>query len=107
MSPPRLFSGTVQAVWGICKGRHWDWAYKWQCDIDRKAKAYVSKTLTNRQIGKAPTSPLGGAFVATRGRLSFINKSMKATSNSINCAPPSQAERSEVIKRLRQRRRDP
>ena len=54
---PRLFSRTVQAVWGICKGRHWDWACKWQCDIDRKAKACNSKTLANRQIGKAPTSP--------------------------------------------------
>ena len=54
---PLLFSGTVQAVWGICKGRHWDWAHKWKCNISRKAKAYDSKTLANRQIGMAPSSP--------------------------------------------------
>jgi len=73
-----LFTYTVQAAWGICKGRHWDWAHKWQCDIDRKAKAYNSKTSANRQIGKAPTSPLGGAFVATRGRLCVENKPPRA-----------------------------
>jgi len=59
-----------------------DWACKWQSDINRKVKAYNSKTLANRQIGKAPTSPMGGAFAATRGQLSFLNKTMKATSNT-------------------------
>ena len=51
--------------------------------MDRKDKVYNNKTLANRQIGKAPTSPMGGAFVATRGRLSFMNKSMKAKATSV------------------------
>ena len=59
-----------------------------------KVKAYESKSLANRQIGKAPTSPIGGAFVATRGRLSFINKSMKATLASVTA--PHHLERGAV-----------
>ena len=59
-----------------------------------KVKASNSKTLANRQIGKAPTSRLGGAFVATRGRLSFKNKSMKAKATSVTA--PNQLGRSAV-----------